>query len=90
MALAQHDSTHGVARPWSPQLSAARAAIAALLAFLRRAAAWPSRLLARVHHWRQGEAAREYLAGLSEHHLRDLGLARGDVARESAPPLRIW
>lgn len=90
MAMAQHDATDRVATPWSALLSAARAAIAALRAFLRRTAAWPSRLLARVHHWRQGEAEREYLAGLSDHNLRDLGLARGDVARESTPPLRIW
>lgn len=45
---------------------------------------WPHPPLARwVERWRARGGDRHFLAGLSDHALRDIGLDRGDVDSES-------
>lgn len=47
-----------------------------------------SRLLVLFAAWRSHAAERRYLVGLSEYHLKDIGLSRSDVTPDSAP--QFW
>ena len=49
---------------------------------------WLSAIIDLLQAWRRIAAERRYLAGLSDYHLRDLGLSRTDL--EEAPPPVSW
>lgn len=44
------------------------------------------RVLDGLATWQQRSSERAHLAALDEHHLKDIGLDRADVAREAAKP----
>jgi uncharacterized protein YjiS (DUF1127 family) len=49
---------------------------------------WLSAIIDLLLAWRRVAAERHHLAGLSDHHLRDIGVSRTDV--EDASPPVLW
>ncbi|MGF1609485.1 MAG: DUF1127 domain-containing protein [Kiloniellales bacterium] len=54
--------------------------------FLGLIARAPGALFEIVMLWQQRAIERHHLAGLSEHHLKDIGFSRADVEREFSKP----
>jgi uncharacterized protein YjiS (DUF1127 family) len=51
---------------------------------------WLAWLIAWLREWHRAADDRHYLAGLSDHDLRDLGLSRLDVDQGSTFRDRLW
>lgn len=47
------------------------------------------RLLARIRRWRELARQRQHLASLSDEALKDMGMSRADILRESETPFWI-